>query len=591
MSKSVVIFGGGIAGLSAAQELAERGFEVQIYEKLSIPGGKARSFSQPGSGTDGRPDLPAEHGFRFFPRFYRHITDTMKRIPYADNRLGVYDNLRQLTRMEIPRPDSAPFLMPARFPRSFASLHLILEDMLVNLHGELGLQDEEVEFFAARIWQVLTSCEERRRDELERLSWWEFLGAEERSEGYRKFLAQGLSKFLVAADAKIVNAKVEGDIVIQLLLGLAEPGVSLDRVLNGPTQDVWIDPWYRYLREELNVRFHFNSSLRRLHCGEDGAISRAMIVDQSGQERVATGDYYLIALPVEVVADLLKSDIDRGEEGEVKYKNILKHDPSLAGVVKLGEAIGWMNGLQFYLRKNIGIILGHELYLNSKWALTSISQQQIWPNTDLSQYGDGQVRDILSVVISDWNTAGEFVRKPAKDCSRAEIRREVWGQLQDSLRAGGKALLNEADFHSWYLDPDIQDREESGEGVTYRDTEPLFVALDNTWHLRPDANTRIPNLFLAADYIRTNTQLATMEAGNEAARRAVNSIFDAAGSSAPRAKIWPLHEPNLLAIWRWHDRRRYQRGSPWQAELPPLIHSAGSFVIWLAGLLRSLRGR
>ena len=28
-----------------------------------------------------RPWLPGEHGFRFFPNFYKHVTDTMSRIP------------------------------------------------------------------------------------------------------------------------------------------------------------------------------------------------------------------------------------------------------------------------------------------------------------------------------------------------------------------------------------------------------------------------------------------------------------------------------------------------------------------------------
>ena len=37
------------------------------------------------------------------------------------------------------------------------------------------------------------------------------------------------------------------------------------------------------------------------------------------------------------------------------------------------------------------------------------------------------------------------------------------------------------------------------------------------------------NLFLAADYVRTYTDLATMEAANEAARRAVNGILKASG--------------------------------------------------------------
>ena len=34
-------------------------------------------------------------------------------------------------------------------------------------------------------------------------------------------------------------------------------------------------------------------------------------------------------------------------------------------------------------------------------------------------------------------------------------------------------------------------------------------------------------MFLAADYVRTNTDLTTMEGANEAARRAVNCIIDA----------------------------------------------------------------
>ena len=55
--------------------------------------------------------------------------------------------------------------------------------------------------------------------------------------------------------------------------------------------------------------------------------------------------------------------------------------------------------------------------------------------------------------------------------------------------------------------------------------EPLLVNLVNTWALRPEATTAIPNLFLASDYVRTYTDLATMEGANEAARRAVNGLL------------------------------------------------------------------
>ena len=89
---SVAILGGGMGGLAAAHELAERGFKVTVVEPKAL-GGKARSIPYPGTGTGGRADLPGEHGFRFFPGFYKNIPDTMRRIPYPGNPNGVFDNL------------------------------------------------------------------------------------------------------------------------------------------------------------------------------------------------------------------------------------------------------------------------------------------------------------------------------------------------------------------------------------------------------------------------------------------------------------------------------------------------------------------
>src|ERR1700739_3424520 len=93
MSPKVAILGGGIGGLSAAHELIERGFAVSVFERNSIFGGKARSLYVPNSGTGGRTDLPGEHGFRFFPAFYKNIPDTMRRIPVPGNPHGAFDNL------------------------------------------------------------------------------------------------------------------------------------------------------------------------------------------------------------------------------------------------------------------------------------------------------------------------------------------------------------------------------------------------------------------------------------------------------------------------------------------------------------------
>src|SRR5947208_4017186 len=92
LKTEVAVLGGGVGGLTAAHELAERGFRVTVFEPKAL-GGKARSIPVPDSGTAGRSDLPGEHGFRFFPGFYKNIPDTMRRIPFVGNANGVFDNL------------------------------------------------------------------------------------------------------------------------------------------------------------------------------------------------------------------------------------------------------------------------------------------------------------------------------------------------------------------------------------------------------------------------------------------------------------------------------------------------------------------
>src|SRR5688500_1364008 len=90
--RDVAILGGGMAGLAAAHELVERGFRVTVYERKAL-GGKARSIPVPGTAAGGRRALPGEHGFRFFPGFYHHVPDSMRRTPFPGNEEGVWNNL------------------------------------------------------------------------------------------------------------------------------------------------------------------------------------------------------------------------------------------------------------------------------------------------------------------------------------------------------------------------------------------------------------------------------------------------------------------------------------------------------------------
>lgn len=549
MQKTVVILGGGVAGLSAAHELVERGFAVQVYELKAIPGGKARSIPVPQSGTRGprgrRRDLPGEHGFRFFPRFYRHVVDTMGRIPYGSG--SVADNLVDTTRVEMARFDHTPFVLPSRSPRSLADVRVVLDDLAALFQPDLGISQTEMAFFASRIWQIITSCEERRLAEYEKIGWWDFIGAEVRSQAYQKFLGYGITRSLVAAKARLASTKTIGDIFVQLLFDIVEPGPSSDRVLNGPTNDVWIDPWLDYLQQR-GVQYHLNTRVKAIN-SRYGQM-QSVTLEREGKPFNVQADYYLAAIPVERMAALLPCDL-------------LTADPSLRGIGQLSQnGISWMNGIQLYLTENVPITHGHAIYIDSPWALTSVSQTQFWQGIDLSQYGDGCIQGIISVDISEWDEPG-LNGKTARQCSREEIKTEVWEQLKRSLNVGGVTPLRDEILHTWFLDPSIY-RTASGMEAN---EEPLLVNLINTWALRPEANTAIPNLFLASDYVRTYTDLATMEGANEAARRAVNGILQAAGSSAPPCALWNLHEPAIFEPWRAIDQVRYHQGLPWDDTL------------------------
>ena len=132
--------------------------------------------------------------------------------------------------------------------------------------------------------------------------------------------------------------------------------------------------------------------------------------------------------------------------------------------------------------------------------MTSISQAQFWRDVDVGQYGDGTVRGILSVDVSDWDTPGRRTGKVASRCSREEIRTEVWGQLVDHLNDGPHPVLDDSRVLAWFLDPAI----EYPNPTEATNLEPLLINTAGSWSDRPEATTRIANLVLAADYVRTN---------------------------------------------------------------------------------------
>ncbi|MFW6866100.1 hydroxysqualene dehydroxylase [Nocardioides sp. CPCC 206347] len=538
--RNAVVLGGGMAGLTAAHELVERGFSVTVFEP-SAWGGKARSIPVARTGTGGRADLPGEHGFRFFPGFYHHVPDTMRRIPFGAGTVG--DNLVAATGGKFLRGgDHADAFVFGIGPDPVQLLTVdgLRRFLLDNLGGH-AVPPHELAYFVERLLVFLTSCDERRLGQWEKVSWWDFVGAAKRSGPYQKILAAGLTRNLVAAKETIASTRTIGNMgeaFVYNIMGRGNDG-ALDRVLDLPTNEAWIDPWVTYLRGR-GVRFESGQRLVRYEVGA-GRITAAVLADANGTTSRVEADWFVSAMPVERVLPTLTPDV-------------LALDPGLRGLANLQT--DWMVGIQYFLRDHVDLTKGHITFIDSPWSLTALTQGQFWADRMISRdYGDGDIVDVLSVDISNWDAPGILYGKPAKQCTRQEIADEVLAQVRDHHTMGD--LLPEGIIHSWFLDPGVQ-----WDASTLRNTNetPLLVNTVDSWKSRPTARTRIPNLLMSGDFVQTDIDLATMEGANESARHAVNAILDESGSTAARVKTYRLYDPPEFKLLKQTDKLLYKLG-------------------------------
>ncbi len=543
--RDVAVLGGGMAGLAAAHELAERGFRVTVYERTAL-GGKARSIGVPKTARGGRRPLPGEHGFRFFPGFYHHVPDSMRRTPVRGNANGVWDNFRDATETKSPRTEGradATLFGVAPDPEASASPEGLQRIVVEELVKQQGVRPDEAEFFANRLQVFLTSCEERRYGQWEHTTWWDFVRAEGKSDEYKKVIARGLTRSLVAAKETVASTRTIGNMAEAFVMNIQGRGNdgSPDRVLNAPTNEAWIVPWVHHLRR-LGVRFHVGQTVEALGLRR-GRVVSARVRDRRGRRRRIDADWFVCAMPVERARRLWSP-------------KVLARDPSLELMRKL--SVDWMAGIQFYLRRPVDFPRGHLTFVDAPWALTALTQAQFWDKRDFDRdYGDGTAVDCLSVDISDWDMPGILYKKPAKLCTRRQIEREVWAQMKAHLEDNGESVLPDDVLHSWFLDPGIK---WSAKRRRNSNDTPLLVNTASSWDWRPRARTKIGNLFLAGDYVQTDIDLATMEGANESGRAAVGALLDAAGSKAKPPTMYKLYDPPEFEAEKRADAQLFAAG-------------------------------
>jgi hypothetical protein len=225
--------------------------------------------------------VPGEHGYRFFPRFYRHVFDTMKRTPTYDAEGRVtyrttWDNLVPTVSQGVGYPeatsstgttiDKRTVVVRRDRPASFEDFRELQRDMY--LETGLGFTDTDMARYQLEVFRYMTACAERRESwarDPKTGTWWDFMQAdgvvhkpdgstEPRYSAAFKTHLKATSLALVAMDEKEIDTRTYGNISMQLLLDQVTSGDDTDMTLNGPTSEAWFHHWKRYL-VDLGVRF------------------------------------------------------------------------------------------------------------------------------------------------------------------------------------------------------------------------------------------------------------------------------------------------------------------------------------------------
>ena len=333
----------------------------------------------------------------------------------------------------------------------------------------------------------------------------------------------------MAAKETVASTRTIGNMAEAFVMNIQQRGNdgALDRVLDAPTNEAWIQPWVQHAAQAAACGSTSGQRVEALRDGAAGACGSATVRDRRGRRRRIDADWFVCAMPAERIAPLL-SPLAAGRR------------PGLEGIREL--QVDWMAGIQFYLPKQIDITHGHVTFVDAPWALTSLTQAQFWAERDFPRdYGDGTRRSTACRWTSPTGTRrGILYKKPAKRCTQAEIEREVWAPDQrapQGHRSGDPARRARTRA---FLDPGIAWDKRRRRN---RNATPLLVNTVGSWDKRPKARTKIPNLFLSGDYVQTDIDLATMEGANESGRAAVAALLDAAGSNAAKPKMYKLYDP------------------------------------------------
>jgi isorenieratene synthase len=563
-ARRVLVVGGGLAGLSSAIELAERGFEVELFEAGAECGGRAGGFRT----RIGGKELSLDHGFHGFFFQYYNLRDLLGRA--AD----LSDFLPLDAYPLAPKNRPVDVFSASRLPLPFNLFKVMAESenlsLVSALSGGMGQMLEMLSYDPTATFE--------RLDGIDFESWAREMRV---PKSFYDHLFKPYVRTMFVRPDEVSAAEI-----IQLFHSffLANPeGLGMD-VLQRPFLEGLIYPLVAHF-QALGGRVHTAAPVHALHI-EEGAL-RGVVRKVAGEPR-RVARFALADLPAggfrEVETDVGLAFARRGGTGVEALNARCPHMGCTVGLSAASD--GFLcpcHGGRFDeggspiagppkepLERLPASVIGGEVTLRSRLAskvevvaadyvilatdvggVHAIHRNTIWPGA-VRQWAQ-QLKQLR--VCRPYSVARQWLDRPLSEDRHAlyaaggyEVLDELFclsqyhGQEMEWARRNGGSVI---ETHCYALkdelvsDPEhVHDTalaesisilpELAQSRVVHRDVQLLENATDypvNGQARRPRTETPFANLQLAGDWVRIDLPLELMERATVSGRLAANRIL------------------------------------------------------------------
>jgi uncharacterized protein with NAD-binding domain and iron-sulfur cluster len=536
--KSIVIFGAGIAGLSAAHELAQLGYSVSVYESTDQPGGFFRSSRL------NQNNMPTEYSWHGMGPWYHNAFDLMQHIPFNEKG-SIYDLAlsRPLDFGIFPDTDKAQFYEGLKsIPKMFRMntwefikwSYLMLKAWTSNNRSKIKYD----KLNAAQAWKPLLKDKAYK-------TWRSCFGPWIGSDWSKVSLqttGEFFKKQLTSKPPHPHKADQEGPAWTQ------DAGIGW-LLLKGPSSEYWFNPWVKYLKEK-GVKFFWEKALTKLEFDGTHILSAFC-----GEEKIQ-GEIYILAINPFITADILSETpaLERQEELKL-FKPLIQGGPH----IQVSFRLAFSEKIKFP-RVRTAIVVS-----DSEFNLTLFAEEQVWDKeVDLGQ----NIRSLWTGTSCISSIPGRIYHKPVNTCTKEEFIEEVKAQIFScgALNVLIKEANNGRGLKEFPLIKIEVWREWEFSRAGIKPLQPKWVNTTNTQAYLPAQKTPVLNLFLAGAHTQTQAQVWSIEGAVESGRRAAKAIDD-------RVEVLDQYRPLWIKILSKIDDSLYT------IKAPHLIDSIFLFLI------------